>query len=75
MSTERNKELVNSFVASMEKSMRFYAKNRLSESEIKYLAEFEVNRLDFENEWQMHKGIGYFARKSVENYLKQKEVA
>lgn len=75
MITERNKELVNSFVESMEKSIRFYAKGRLSESDIKYLAEFEVNRLDFENEWQMHKGIGYFARKSVEKFLKKKYVA
>lgn len=42
MNTERNKELVNSFVESMEKSIRFYAKDRLSEPEIKYLAEFEI---------------------------------
>lgn len=75
MSTERNKELVESFVRSMEKSIAFYAKGRLSDSEIKYLAEFEVNRLDFENEWQMHKGIGYFARKAVDGYLKTNEVA
>ena len=29
----------------------------------------EKNRLDFENEWQMHKGIGYFAKKAVDNFL------
>ena len=75
MNTERNKELVNSFVESMKKSIRYFAKDRLSDAEIEFLAEFEVNRLDFENEWQMHKGIGYFARKAVDNYLKQKNVA
>lgn len=70
MSTGRNKELVDSFVESMEKSIRFFAKGRIPEPELKYLAEYEVNRLDFENEWQMHKGLGYFARKSVERYLR-----
>lgn len=75
MNTERNRDLVDSFVESMKESIIFYAKDRLSETEIMYLAEYEVNRLDFENEWQMHKGIGYFARKAVDNYLKKKSVA
>lgn len=69
----RNRILVESFVNSMMKSIRIFSNGRLSESEIKYLAEYEVNRLDFNNEWQMHKGIGYFAKKSVESYL-QKQV-
>lgn len=66
----RDRKLVESFVDSMLESIRIYSNGRLSESEIKYLAEYEVNRLDFNNEWQMHKGIGYFARKAVDNYLK-----
>lgn len=68
MNEGRNKELVDSFVESMKTSIRFYANKKLSETEITYLAEYTVNRLDFDNEWQMHKGIGYFARKAVERY-------
>ena len=67
----RSRLLVESFVESMIISIRTFSNGRLSESEIKYLAEFEVNRLDFNNEWQMHKGIGYFAKKAVESYLHQ----
>ena len=63
MNTERNRTLVESFVKSMEESIRFYSNGRLSDSDIRYLSEYEVNRLDFENEWQMHKGIGFFAKK------------
>lgn len=75
MSTTREPKLVESFVNSMKESISFFAEGKLSEDEINYLAEYEVNRLDFENEWQMHKGIGYFAKKSVREYLEKKEVA
>lgn len=75
MNTTRDLNLVESFVCSMQESIRYFAKGRLSEQEVMYLAEYEVNRLDFGNEWQMHKGIGYFAMIAVEKYLKQKEVA
>lgn len=68
MSTERNTILVNTFVKSMEESVRFYADGEISEYDIKYLAEYTVNRLDFANEWQMHKGLGYFAKKAVANF-------
>lgn len=70
----RNRQLVESFVASMEESIRVFSNGRLSDAEVKYLAEYEVNRLDFDNEWQMHKGIGFFAKKAIENYL-QKQTA
>lgn len=75
MNTTRNLQLVESFVSSMQDSIRFFSKGRLSEQEIMYLAEYEVNRLDFENEWQMHKGIGYFAMRAVENYLEEEKAA
>ena len=65
----RDRALVDSFVSSISDSIRIYANGRLTEAEIKYLAEYEVNRLDFNNEWQMHKGLAYFARKAVDNYL------
>lgn len=68
----RDKELVESFVASMEESIRAFSNGRLSDAEVKYLSEYVVNRLDFNNEWQMHKGIGYFAKKAVDNYLQKK---
>ena len=68
----RDRKLVDSFVESMEESILFFSGGRLSEMEIKYLAEYEVNRLDFDNAWQMHKGIGYFAKKAVENFLAKK---
>lgn len=69
MNTERNIKLVNSFVQTMTECIKYYADGRISDDDIKYLAEYEVNRLDFENEWQMHKGIGYFAKKAVDNFL------
>lgn len=75
MNTTRDLKLVESFVTSMQESIRFFSEGKLSENEIKFLAEYEVNRLDFENEWQMHKGIGYFAKRAVKMYLKNKEVA
>ena len=68
----RDRVLVESFVNSMEESIRSFSNDRLSDSEVKYLAEYEVNRLDFNNEWQMHKGIGFFAKKAIENYLQKK---
>jgi len=66
MSTERNKDLVDTFVREMEKCIRFFAKGKLDENQISYLAEYEVNRLDFTNEWQMHKGLGFFAMQAVQ---------
>lgn len=68
MNTERDKKLVDSFVKSMEESIRYYANGELSVDDIRYLAEYVVNRLDFSNEWQMHKGLGYFAKKAVTNF-------
>ena len=68
MST-RNRAIVNSFVDSMEQAIRFFSDGKLGDSEIKYLAEREVNRLDFNNDWQMHKGLGYFAKIAVERIL------
>lgn len=72
MNTERDKILVDSFVKSMEESIRYYANGEISEDDIRYLAEYEVNRLDFSNEWQMHKGLGYFAKKAVANFKSSK---
>ena len=68
----RNKVLVESFVNSMIESIRIFSDGKLSETEIKYLAEQEVSRLDFDNKWQMHKGIGYYAKRVVESYLNNK---
>lgn len=68
----RDRILVNSFVKSMEECIRYYANEEIPEKDIKYLAEYEVNRLDFENEWQMHKGLGYFARGAVKYYKAKK---
>lgn len=68
----RDRRLVESFVSSMEESIRVFSNGRLSDTEIKYLAEYAVNRLDFNNEWQMHKGIGFFAKKAIENYIQKK---
>ncbi len=68
----RDKKTVESFVASMKESIRLFSNGKLSETEIKYLSEYEVNRLDFNNEWQMHKSIGYFAKKAIENYMQKK---
>ena len=67
-----DRKLVESFVASMEECIRIFSNGRLSDAEIKFLAECEVNRLDFANDWQMHKGIGFFAKKAIENYLQRK---
>jgi hypothetical protein len=75
MNTTRDFKLVESFVNSMKESICFFSEGKLSEDEVKYLAEYLVNRLDFENEWQMHKGIGYFAKIAVREYLEKKEVA
>lgn len=72
METVRSKKVVNSFVSSMAESIQFYAKGRIPEDEVRYMAEYEVNRLDFNDDWQMHKGLGYFARNAVQRYLEQK---
>ena len=74
MNSPRNKSLVNSFVESAKECIRFVSNGKLSESDINYLAEYVVNRLDFENEWQMHKGMGYFARQAVENFLTKQAI-
>lgn len=73
MITTRERRLVDSFVTSMKELILFFAKGKLTELEVAYLAEYLVNRLDFENEWQMHKGLGYFAMIGVQRYLEQKE--
>ena len=70
MTTTRDKKTVDAFVESMMESIRFFAKGRISEEDIKNMAEYEVNRLDFDNQWQMHKGLGYFAMNAVNRYLK-----
>lgn len=72
MTTTRDRETVESFVESMMESIRFFAKGRIPEDNIKDMAEYEVNRLDFNNEWQMHKGLGYFAMNAVNRYLSKK---
>jgi hypothetical protein len=35
----------------MEENIRFYSNGEITDADVKYLAEYEVNRLDFENEW------------------------
>lgn len=75
MSIERSRKLVDSFVESMKESIRFFANDRISEKEIAFIAEREVNRLDFNNKWQMHKGIGFYARNAVNRYLSLQEKA
>ena len=42
MNTERDKKLVDSFVKSMEESIRYYANGEISEDAIRYLAEYVV---------------------------------
>jgi len=73
MNTQEN-DLYESFVATMIECIREYSNGRLSETVISVLAAQEVRRLDFNNAWQMHKGLGYFAKKTVDNYL-NKEIA
>jgi hypothetical protein len=75
MEVARDIKLVESFVDSMKESLRFFSEGKLSENEINYLAEYIVNRLDFNNRWQMHKGLGYFAKITVREYLEKKEIA
>lgn len=65
----RDKETVEAFVESMAESIRYFAKDRIPETDIKNMAEYEVNRLDFNNDWQMHKGLGYFAMNAVNRYF------
>ena len=65
----RSRKLVDSFVDSMFDSIKYFSAGRIPESEIRCMAEKEVNRMDFNNEWQMHKGVGYFAKMAVERYF------
>ena len=69
MSGKRTKLLVDSWVQSMTESIRLYSNGRLSEDKLKYLAEYTVNRLDFENEEQMSKGIHCFAETAVDDFI------
>lgn len=73
MITNRDKETVEAFVKSMAESIRFFAKGRIPEEDIANMAEYEVNRLDFNNDWQMHKGLGYLAMNAVNRYILQKQ--
>ena len=66
---ERDQALVDQFVKSMGEAIRYFSKGRISDNIIKFMAEYEVNRLDFNNDFQMHKGVGYFAKMAVERYL------
>lgn len=66
---ERSPELVDQFVDSMETAIRYFSKGRISDDDIRNMAAYEVNRLDFNNEWQMHKGLGYFAKMAVEKHF------
>ena len=75
MIINRDKETVEAFVKSMTESIRFFAKDRIPEEDIKHMAEYEVNRLDFNNDWQMHKGLGYFAMNAVNRYLYKNKVS
>lgn len=74
MITTRDKETVEGFVESMTESIRFFAKGKIPEKDIRNMAEYEVNRLDFNNDWQMHKGLGYFAMSAVNRYLLKSEM-
>ena len=69
LSGKRTRLLVDSWVQSMTESIRLYSNGRLSEAEIKYLAEYTVSRLDFENEEQMSKGINCFAETAVDDFI------
>lgn len=64
-----NTTLYNSFLASMQECIRFFSQGQIPESDILSLAEIETSKLDFSNQWQMHKGIGYFAKLAVSRYL------
>ena len=68
---KRDNEIVASFVAEMIDRIRFFSKGRIPEPIIPYLAEYEVNRLDFNSTEQMHKGIGYYAMMAVNRYLRE----
>ena len=75
MIINRDKETVEAFVKSMTESIRFFAKDRIPEEDIKNMAEYDVNRLDFNNDWQMHKGLGYFAMNAVNRYFHKNKVS
>lgn len=69
MTIERDQSLVDSFVNSMIEDIRFFSNGMIPNNEIPLIAKRIVSRLDFNDEWQMHKGIGYYARAAVETYL------
>lgn len=66
---ERNKTMIDSFTETMIESIRFFSRGNIPESDIRSIAVSEVAKLDFNNEWQMHKGVGYFAKNAVKRYL------
>lgn len=74
MIINRDKDTVEAFVKSMAESIRFFAKDSIPEDDIKTMAEYEVNRLDFNNDWQMHKGLGYFAMNAVNRYFYKNKI-
>ena len=72
---ERSNELVNAFVETMKESIRFFADGKIPENDIAYLAEYEVNRIDFNNKQQIRTGFDYYARKAVGRYFSAMEEA
>ena len=62
MTIVRSRKLVDSFVSSMVDSINYFAQGRIPQSDVLLIAEREVSRMDFNNEWQMHKGVSYFAK-------------
>ena len=65
----RDTEIVSAFVDRMAEGMIYFSKGRIPKQKIQDMAAFEVSKLDFNNEWQMHKGIGYFAMQAVNRYF------
>lgn len=65
----RDRETIQAFIRSMEESIRYFARGRIPEKQVRNMAESEVAQLDFDSDWQMHKGVGYFARKAVDRHL------
>lgn len=58
--TQMKEKLTEQFIASMIGNIKFFAKGSIPDEKIKMIAIQEVARLDFENEWQMHKGFGVY---------------
>lgn len=69
ITVERTPKLVGSFVGSMKDRINYFAKGQIPNRDVELLAEQIVNRLDFNNETQMHKGLGYWAKNAVKQYL------